>query len=206
MNEWLNLSSFFLKKNVLLYSVPIFNKQSSVSAQLQLALEDSSGSLLTDAEEKLSDSLTAHTESERDRKRESLSVHMFIHPLRILFYVPTHSRLWLSSPPPKLPHSLLHHWFAGYYLLLFRTAVGTVAERNSSLKKTEKQGPLFQLNNSKIMLYPSTVLLSACVQGASDKKGWNSHPSWCVSAWAASVITCARVKWSWKTTMVLPDT
>lgn len=41
--EWMNL------RNLLLYTVPIFNEQSSVSAQLQLALEDSSGSLLTEA-------------------------------------------------------------------------------------------------------------------------------------------------------------
>lgn len=40
--------------------------------KLQLALEASSGSQLTDAEEKLSDSLTAHTESERHRKGEGI--------------------------------------------------------------------------------------------------------------------------------------
>lgn len=149
---------------LVLYSVPIFNEQSSVSAQLQLALEDSSGSLLTDVEEKLSDSLTAHTESERDRKREreSLSVHMFIHSQRILFYVPTRSRLWLFPLPPTLPHSLLCHWFAGYYLLLFWTAAGTVAERNLRLMvkttfASTLQGPFFQLSDSKRILYPSTV-------------------------------------------------
>ena len=125
--EW--IYDVFKKIIKLLYSVPVFNEQSSVSAQLQLAREDSSGSLLTDAEEKLSDSLTAHTESERDRKREQelLSVHMFIHSQRILFSVPTLCRLWLFPLPPTLPHSLHCDWFAGYYLLLFWTAAGTVA-------------------------------------------------------------------------------
>lgn len=50
------------------YSAPIFNEQSSVSARLQLALEDSSGSPLTDVQEKLSDSLAAHTQLEGERE------------------------------------------------------------------------------------------------------------------------------------------
>lgn len=57
-------------KKKILYSEPILNGQSSISAELQLAPEDSSGSLLTDVEKKLSDSLTAHAEPGRDRKRE----------------------------------------------------------------------------------------------------------------------------------------
>lgn len=147
----------------LLYIVPIINEQQSVSFQLQTALEASSGSQLTDAEEKLSDSLTAHTESEREtgREKKSLSVHMFIHSLRILFYLPTRSRLWLFRLPPTLLRSLLCHWFAGYYLLVFWTAAGTMAEGNSNLKLMVKKTawtrmfastlkrPLFQLSKSK---------------------------------------------------------
>lgn len=100
----------------ILYSEPILNGQSSISAELQLAPEDSSGSLLTDVEKKLSDSLTAHAEPGRDRKRERelLSVHMFIHSQRSRFYVPTRSSLWLFPLPPTLPLALHCPWFAGY--------------------------------------------------------------------------------------------
>lgn len=94
--------------------------------RLQLAPEAPSGSQLTDAEEKLSDSLQP-TQSQREtgRERDSLSVHMFIRSPRILFYLPTRSHLRLFPLPPTLPRSLLCCWFAGYCLLLLRPAAGT---------------------------------------------------------------------------------
>lgn len=84
-----------VKKKKILYIVPIINEHWSISVLLQLAQEASSGFQLTDAEKKLSDSLAAHTVRGRETgsERESLSVHMFIHSPRILFYMPTRSRL-----------------------------------------------------------------------------------------------------------------
>lgn len=63
--------------------------------QLQLALEASSGSQLTDAKEKLSDSLTAHTESVRDGKAEGMAKCSHVYPLSEEPLLPAHSLLAL---------------------------------------------------------------------------------------------------------------
>lgn len=86
----------FIEKKQLLYIVPIINEQWSVSFQLQLALEASSGSQLTDAEEKLSDSLTAHTVQERDRKGEGIAKCSHVYPLSEDPLLPAHSLLSLA--------------------------------------------------------------------------------------------------------------
>lgn len=171
-HRWSSKGKGFTLQNRILHTVPITTEQQSVSFQLQLALEASSGSQLTDAEEKLSDSLTAHTESGRDGERKLLSVHMFIHSQRALFYLPTRSRLLLFPLPPTLPHSRLCRRGTGYSQVItccrskqLYCTVCTAAVRNSNQWLMARntvwigvcasilQEPLFQLGDSEGMLH-----------------------------------------------------
>lgn len=134
---------------------------------------------------------------------------MFIHSPRILFYLPTRSRLCLFPLPPTLPRSLLCHWFAGYYLPVFWTAAGRVAASSSSLrlvvKKTAKirafastlQGPLFQLSDSERILHAEQFFYQPVFR--EPVRRWAELATllvcWCVSVWGkgvspAPVISC----------------
>lgn len=143
---------------------------------------------------------------------------MFIHSLRILFYLPTRSRLRLFPLPPTRPRSLFCHRFAGRYLLLFWPAAGTVAVSINvdSILETARIRAFASSLQGPLRPTEPEWTNSACINNSVTSFSSGSHWGDELNGQAFGALVCGRgwgrgclqlqqlalcVKWSWKTTM-----
>lgn len=196
----------------------------------QHAPEDSSGSQLTDAEEKLSDSLTAHTESVRERERDTgrereITKCSHVYPLSEDPLLPAHSlsSLALSSSAytPTLPllSQICRSLPAAVLTSCRYGGCEHQCQQHSERLMLKKTAPIRAFASSlQGPLRPTEPgrTNSACINNSVTSFSSGSHWGDGLNGQALGALVCGRgwgrgclqlqqlalcVKWSWKTTM-----